>query len=310
MPNPYTPAHALWKRWVRMMERCYAPGDPCFRDYGMRGILVADEWHSFSRFATDMGLPSSPDESLDRIDNSKGYSPDNVRWASKTEQARNRRNTHTIIVAGVERSLCDVGDETGVDRNVWYTRIRRGWTPEQAVGIAPAPRSVGRPPRVGVPAPLQTGVRKPPTRAATRSGAGSTSFIDLKGQTFGRLTVDHYVGSDPVRGPTWLCLCSCGVSIDAFTRNLRDGTTKSCGCLLAEYRANMKENAPHKSHGMSKTPTFVSWVVMRRNHAESVCDEWASFETFLEDMGEKPEKMRLLRADKKQKFSKDNCLWG
>ena len=81
-----------YRAWSQMKHRCDNPNNRYYRRYGGRGITYVPEWATFEGFFADMGERPSVFHSLDRINNSLGYSPDNCRWATPIEQLLNRDN--------------------------------------------------------------------------------------------------------------------------------------------------------------------------------------------------------------------------
>ncbi len=118
--------------WGSMRKRCNNSNSEDYPLYGGRGIKVCDRWNSFENFIADMGL--CPEKhSIDRIDVNKNYSPENCRWATATQQARNKRNNRWIDVDGVVKTMIEWSELSGVHRTCIGKRLRRGWVPAQAV---------------------------------------------------------------------------------------------------------------------------------------------------------------------------------
>ena len=91
-----------YKAWSSMKARCNNPNNKSYALYGGRGIKVCKEWKCFDAFYKDMG-DAPRNLSLDRLDNSKGYYKENCRWATMSEQSRNRRSNNPIYYNGEYR---------------------------------------------------------------------------------------------------------------------------------------------------------------------------------------------------------------
>lgn len=121
--------------WTSMLGRCFNSNDERWEDYGGRGISVCERWRgSFENFLADMGPRPSPEHSLDRYPDPDGnYEPDNCRWATRSEQQRNRRCTPVLEYKGERRPLIEWAERLGIPYQTLSTRIRRGWSVERAM---------------------------------------------------------------------------------------------------------------------------------------------------------------------------------
>lgn len=116
-----------FKTWTGILTRCLNPNSASYNDYGGRGIKVCDRWRSsFKSFLEDVGPRPSEQHSIDRINNDKGYAPDNCRWATHNEQARNKRNTVLVDVDGEMKPLSQISEELGVSISAMRYRVSKG----------------------------------------------------------------------------------------------------------------------------------------------------------------------------------------
>jgi hypothetical protein len=119
--------HPLFNSYAAMIRRCYKTKDASFKNYGARGIMVCDEWkNNFWQFAKDVGPRPTPQHSIDRIDNSLGYFPGNVKWSTPKEQSSNRRSNVNITYQGKTKCITQWCEELGVHRNTLLYRLKRG----------------------------------------------------------------------------------------------------------------------------------------------------------------------------------------
>lgn len=113
--------------WAQMKSRVYNKKLDGYKNYGGRGVTICDRWLKFENFIADMGKKPSPKHSIDRKDNNGNYEPDNCRWATRKEQARNKRNNHIIVYGEESMTVVQWAERIGVSNYALYNRIRLGW---------------------------------------------------------------------------------------------------------------------------------------------------------------------------------------
>jgi hypothetical protein len=129
----------LFAIWKQMKRRCCDQKAKDFSRYGARGIIVCNEWannyEAFKEWAFQNGYGESL--SIDRIDNNKGYFPENCRWETPKGQSRNLRSNHLFTFNGKTQCIAAWAEEFGIRYGLVGLRISRGWPVEQALGLQP-----------------------------------------------------------------------------------------------------------------------------------------------------------------------------
>ena len=199
----------LYNIWTLMKGRCYNPNNHCYKYYGARGISVADCWlHDYSAFKQWALNNGYKDElTIERIDNDKGYSPDNCKWIAKGKQTLNRRMNLYFTYQGKTKCLSEWCIELGLSEH--YGNIKR---------------------RI-----VELGMS---FKKAISTPIKDTSSVDISGNRYGRLTAISF-SRKVNKKYYWLCKCDCGNTKEVRKDHLISGNVKSCGCLHDETFINM-----------------------------------------------------------------------
>ena len=126
----YTPEY---NSWCAMKSRCYNPNNEDYYNYGAVGVSVCERWlHSFTTFLADMGMKPSSEHTLDRINGSGDYCPENCRWATRQQQGRNVRKG-LYEYKGKTYHFWELSQISAVKLATVKGRLRRGWPIDEAI---------------------------------------------------------------------------------------------------------------------------------------------------------------------------------
>lgn len=191
-----------YSTYWKMLRRCYNPSDRSYRRYGERGIKVCKRWlpenNGVINFIKDMGKRPQGDYSIDRINNNKGYSPKNCRWATRSQQMLNRNAYVRINKTGVIK-ICDTCNKNFYAFN--HKKESQNYCNVKCYAKYMKKNIV------------------PPNQTKYHSAY-------IEGYKNNLLTFVKKLGKSMV-----LCKCDCGNSAKIYGYRFATGHTKSCGCL-------------------------------------------------------------------------------
>lgn len=123
--------------WKGMRGRCNNPSNPAYDRYGGRGITVCSRWMNenkgFLNFLEDVGERPGLEYSIERINNDKGYYKENCKWATKTEQANNRRSNKYVEYRGEMKTIAEWSETVNIPYGTLISRYKNGWSIEDAI---------------------------------------------------------------------------------------------------------------------------------------------------------------------------------
>lgn len=142
IPNP---KHPLWRRWANLRNQCNNERNYNWKYYGGRGITYPKRWDNFENFVNDIESTIGPipfkGAHLDRKNNDRGYSRNNICWSTPRENSNNRQTNHMVTYQGRRQTLADWSRETGIPfRTLWSRLMDYGLTPKVAFTKKPYER--------------------------------------------------------------------------------------------------------------------------------------------------------------------------
>lgn len=128
-----SPEHHIWRG---ILTRCLCKTSKYYPRYGGRGITVSDRWRdNFTAFLEDMGYRPDAAFTVERKNNSGGYSKDNCVWATRKQQNRNKRSNRLITFNGETKPVSQWADEVGLAAGLVFGRLNRGFSVEKALSL-------------------------------------------------------------------------------------------------------------------------------------------------------------------------------
>ena len=137
----------LYKIWAAMKQRCRNPNNKRYADYGGRGIDLCDRWMDYPEFAEwarQNGYKAGVD--IDRRDNGRGYSPENCRFVTRTQNCRNKRDNVFLEFRGDRKTIAEWAEVAMLPQKLIQGRKRRGWSDEETLALPPGTRKSALPP--------------------------------------------------------------------------------------------------------------------------------------------------------------------
>ena len=117
----------VYNTWRGMKDRCNNPNHASYKNYGGRGISYSKSWTYFDVFWEDMGDSYVVGYQLDRIDNNKGYSKENCRWATRRENLLNMRNNVFVDTPLGRMTVSEAAERAGISYHTMHSRMLVGW---------------------------------------------------------------------------------------------------------------------------------------------------------------------------------------
>lgn len=120
----------LYRIYNAMHRRCENPNNESYKNYGGRGISVCEQWSGklgfFEFYKWSMENGYSDNLTIDRINNDKGYSPENCRWTTNEIQTNNRRCSIKFLYKGTQQTLSEIAKKENIKYQLLYSRIKKG----------------------------------------------------------------------------------------------------------------------------------------------------------------------------------------